>query len=107
MNAPALAALPEPTEAQLRATWAQLKRDNWPDTYEEAMEDAVLGRLVKMNARHPPPQVRHVASAALAAPIPAAPATRGAAPARHFSHFTPPPGYVDRMRAAAGDRDED
>lgn len=105
MNAPAVAVQAEPTEVQLRAAWARLKRTTWPDTFEEAMQDPVLGRMVQIGAKHPPPRTRHYAAAAIASPLPTPYPT--AAPARPLRTFTPPPGYVDRMRAAAGERDDD
>jgi hypothetical protein len=107
MSAPAAAPVrQEPTDAQLRAAWAHVKRSTWPDTFEEAMEHATLSRLVRLTALHPAPARAFVARGVPAtSPRPAAPAA-APPPARH--HFlTPPPGIVDQKRLAAGDRDDD
>lgn len=95
----------EPTEAQLRAAWARIRRHTWPATFEDSMKDAICAALVRMNALHPPAPARHVSSVA-AAPAPAA-AHPSAAPRRMPMPVAPPPGYVDHKRAAAGDRDDD
>jgi hypothetical protein len=99
MNAPAseLARI-EPTDAQLRAAWALLRRHTWPQTFEAAMDDPVLGRLVRMEALHKP---------APHTPAPQRPQPAPQAPPRPMPQFVPPPGYVDIKRRASGERDDD
>lgn len=91
----------ECTGEQLRAAWAAYRRDTWPPTFEEAMADPVYSRLVRLHASHlanpshqPPPS-------------PASPASPARPVAARRLHFAPPSAYVDRKRAAAGDRDDD
>lgn len=103
MAAPATAVRIEPTEAQLRAAWARIRRATWPATFEASMQDAICAALVRMNALHPPAPIRHVSSGP-AAPLAAATPTQ--LPARRVAPAVPPPGYVDHKRAAAGDRDD-
>lgn len=78
--APADIARIEVTEADLRAAWSRVHRDNWPATFEQAMQDPVLSRLVRMNALHP----ATLAPIADVAPpcAPALQAQRSPAPAR-------------------------
>lgn len=93
---------PEPTEDELRAAWAYCRRSSltrWPATYEEAMADATLSRLVRLNAMHPPRR-------AAAAPIPAPRPQQRARSATGWLPGAAPVG-IDRKRAAAGDRDDD
>lgn len=90
-------------EADLRAAFERSRKDNWPATFEEAMADPTLSRLITLNALHPPRSKR-----------PAAP--RLFTPLRRVD---PSPGQVqlpgiapgvrifDRKRAAAGERDDD
>lgn len=81
---------PEPTEQELRAAWHACRaraRSPWPDTFEEAMADATLSRLVRITAMHPQ-RAHH------AVPTPAITARRR-------------PAFFDHKRAAAGDRDDD
>lgn len=95
-----LTATPELTDAQLRAAWEIVRRGTWPATFEEAMEDAVLSRMVRMTAQHPPVHAP--------APTPAPrPQPTPQAPARPMPHFQPPPGWVDIKRRASGERDDD
>lgn len=86
---------PEPTDEEMRQAWTRCKRATWPSTFEEAMADALLSRLVRLNALHPPYRARR------AAPVPP-PRTGHSLPLPGIR-----PGYVDRKRAAAGDRDDD
>jgi hypothetical protein len=95
-----MAALParvEPTEAELRAAWSRCRRHKWPPTYEAAMADPVLSRLVRLNAKHPPTQPR------LGGSVSSAPSLHR--PAIAFRTRTQ--SALDRKRAAAGDRDDD
>lgn len=94
---PALARI-EPTQQQLRDAWTRLHRSTWPATFEEAMADPLLGRLVRMTALHPPPAVRQVTGAAAGLPLAVLAQVREPRP--------PQPGFVDMKRAAAGDRDD-
>jgi hypothetical protein len=84
-------------ESQLRAAWARLHRDTWPATFEGAMADAVLSRLVRLHALHP----------AAATPPQAQPEPRHHTRPAIRPYTSPPPGFVDHKRAAAGDRDDD
>jgi hypothetical protein len=82
---------PEPTEQELRAAWHVCRaraRSPWPDTFEQAMADATLSRLVRITALHPQRGHRP-------APAPAAITARRR------------PAFFDHKRAAAGDRDDD
>jgi hypothetical protein len=100
--ASAVLAPPALTEQELRAAFERLrgsKRTTWPATFEEAMQDRLLARLVALNAKHPPRatvrQARGSINPAVAPPPNPRPWRGTAAP------------YVDRKRAAAGDRDDD
>jgi hypothetical protein len=79
-------------ESQLRAAWERVRRDNWPATYEEAMADAVLGRLVRMNALHP-----HAPSCPTATPAPGTQSHRPAAVRHHHHHAAQPSGEQTRF----------
>ena len=102
MTTPATAA--DYTDEQLRAAWVVVKRESWPPTFEAAMEDATYSRLVRLHAwiLANPSKQRH------AAPPPDSRCPAAAAPTPTPRPFvlTSPPGYVDRKRAAAGDRDD-
>lgn len=91
----------EPTDAQLRAAWAKVRRANWPATFEAAMEDPVLSRIVRMTALHPAPRP----VAAPAAPQPVATQTHRHAAPRYHAELQP--GFVDFKRRASGERDDD
>jgi hypothetical protein len=115
--------LPIHTEEELRTAWAKCRNELWPDTFEETMKDPMRARMVDMaasglaNKRTPStmptgtldaPFCRihdaacsEVAASRRCANCPLRP------PPRQPHHFKPPDGYVDRKRAAAGDRDED
>lgn len=96
----------EPTEAQLRAAWAICRRADWPDTYEETMEDALLSRLVRLTAKHPPVQAR-IDYSRRAWPLldPEEVRRSNAVPYKPRGKATAP--TLDRKRAAAGERDDD
>lgn len=93
---------PEPTVEELRRAWHHCRRATWPATFEEAMADALLSRLLRLNALHPPRSQRK--------PVETPRQQRGVEPAAHrrAQHCLPgmPPG-LDRKRAAAGERDDD
>jgi hypothetical protein len=78
---------PEPTEQELRLAWRHCWRNTWPASFEEAMADALLSRMVRITALHPPCPRRPAA-------VPRS------TPIRR-------PAVFDRKRAAAGDRDDD
>lgn len=83
------AARAEPTEQQLRAAYKQCvarRRSVWPDTFEDAMKDPLLSRLVRITAMHP--------GRALAIQR------------QHLPALPSAPAVFDRKRAAAGDRDD-
>jgi hypothetical protein len=111
----------EATDEELRAAWRVCRTRSWPETFEETMEDPLRARLVRTTAaglarkRSPAPaagsldepacnyhgtachEVRPSRRCANCALRPAAPRA-----------FRPPePGFVDRKRLAAGDRDDD
>jgi hypothetical protein len=92
----ALSLKPQYTDEQLRAAWRIYKLPTWPATFEEAMADELLSRLVRLHASH----MVHPRRAA--APTPCPRPAIGAQ--RHFTAL--PPGWVDHKRAAAGDRDD-
>lgn len=103
-------ARPEPTEDELRAAWRRAWRKTWPDTFEASMADPLLARLVKLEARHPNRgSVVHRTPVHRPDVTPWSPAP---APAPHHQGaFAPPvprtPPGLDRMRRAAGERDDD
>lgn len=92
-----------PTEAELRAAFQHHRRASWPATFEAAMQDPLLSRLIRLQAKHPPKAQRVGATdyrAMRSAGVPAAKAV-GASPwpARRPA--------LDCKRLAAGDRDDD
>jgi hypothetical protein len=98
-------ARPEPTDDELRAAWARSRRADWPATFEEVMADALLSRMVRINAMHPPRAQRKPPEPPRQQPLlPARGGTKGflTHPDRRVR-----PIEVDRKRAASGDRDED
>jgi hypothetical protein len=96
---------PEPTQDELRTAWARCRRHDWPATFEEAMQDALLSRLVRINAMHPARGQRRPT----APTTPARDVTRERTPQRQKALELPglPPGHFDRKRAAAGERQDD
>lgn len=101
MNARVLVTRPvEPTENELRAVWLAMPRKDWPATFEAAMADPLLSRLVRLTAKHPPRAVR--AGFTTSAPAMPLPRTWSRVP----THAATPSAF-DRKRAAAGDRDDD
>lgn len=94
-----MAVAAELPEDQLRAAWSQVRRADWPDTFEEAMADPVRMRLVRMTALHPTPLAPVADRRELR--------TLTSLPPRWQTLPRPRVGYVDHKRAAAGDRDDD
>lgn len=88
----------EPTEAEMRAAWTRIRLPGWPATFEETMEDSVRATLIRMNALHPP--------GTRPAPV-HKPAPTPAPALWQDRDLPPPPLFVDRKRAAAGERDDD
>lgn len=92
---------PEPTEQELRNAYAHHRARrpaDWPETFEEAMADATLSRLVRITAMHPPRPLRQQVAF-----------TAGLVNAvRHTPPRHPRPApAIDRKRAAAGEREDD
>lgn len=94
----------EPSDSDLRAAYERCRRPTWPPTYQDAMDDPVCSRLIRMSALHPaqPAQRRGHPW-----PFMAAVKYRPAPPpaAANASTWTPLRVY-DLKRAAAGDRDD-
>lgn len=86
---------PEPSPADLHAAWERSRRATWPATYDEAMADATLSRIVRINALHPAPRITP------------APAITAARRVRAWQPPALPTGGIDRKRAASGERDDD
>jgi hypothetical protein len=104
VNRPARAVPAEPSDNELRAVWLAMRRSTWPATFDEAMADALLSRLVRLAAKHPPPAVRKgFTTSAPAAPL------QGTTARPHClaPYLRRDPLAFDRKRAAAGDRDDD
>lgn len=91
-----MAQLSEPTDQQLREACARMsQRFRWVGAFETVMQDPVRSRLVRVAAMHP---------TAAGAP------TRRAAAAPTWRAPRRQPGplpFLDRKRAAAGERDDD
>lgn len=105
------------TPEQMHAAWVQRRRADWPASYEAAMADPLLQRLVRCMAmgmvqaqarvqarpqagpRHP--AARATGRAAMAYLHPTQATNHPAAPA------AVPPQGLDRKRLAAGERDDD
>jgi hypothetical protein len=111
----------EATDEELRAAWRVCRTRAWPESFEETMQDPLRALMVQTTAvglarkRTRPTQptgtldvpVCRIHDAACEEVQPSrrcANCPHRPPPARHFA---PPPGYVDRKRLAAGDRDED
>ncbi|HEV7913015.1 MAG TPA: hypothetical protein VGP22_04565 [Albitalea sp.] len=96
----------ETTDQQLREAYEQRRRADWPPTYEEVMEHPVYGRVVQMHACHAA-AIEHVTHLEVVAPE--APPPRGTVHARAPQTLRVPKQkpFLDRKRAASGDRDDD
>jgi hypothetical protein len=95
-----------PTENELRAVWRAMRRDTWPATFEETMQDPTRSRLVLLAAKHPPRALRKgFTTSAPAMPLEGA-TTRPQAPRCAPPYPRHAPAAYDRKRAAAGDRDD-
>jgi hypothetical protein len=110
----------EATDEELRAAWNVCRASSWPATFEETMADPLRSRVVHLVAagrarKKPLPAVGtlnapacHVHACDCADVQPSrrcANCTLRPPPARAFR--APEPGFVDRKRLAAGDRDDD
>lgn len=93
------AAKVEPTEEQLRLAFRQMRRPNWPDTFEAAMQSHTLAVCIRGRARN---LARAPVCGPTSAPAPAPPPRPTPAPAlpRRAPSF-------DARRAAANDFDHD
>ncbi|SFO51171.1 hypothetical protein SAMN05216567_1019 [Variovorax sp. OK605] len=84
-----------PTDQLLRETCARMaERFHWADDFDTVMQDRVRSRMVRLAARHP------TAAAGAAPRAPCAPAWRPRPPATGGR-------FLDRKRAASGERDDD
>lgn len=90
-----------PTPEQLQAAWVRRRRRHWPDSFDAAMADPLLGRLVHMEA------VLLVLAQARAARRSQAPPPQPSAAARQKSTSPHRITTPDRKRLAAGDTDDD
>jgi hypothetical protein len=111
----------EATDEELRAAWRLCRTHSWPDTFEETMLDPLRERLVRTTAagltrkRHareatgtvdePACSVHGTACHEVRASRRCANCALRPPPPRTFR--APDPGFVDRKRLAAGDRDDD
>lgn len=119
-EAPVRVDVPLHTEDELRAAWAKCRNKQWPDTFEQTMQDPLRARVVDTVAsglaNKPRPSTQptgtldepecriHKSACNEVRPF------RRCAHCPHRPtprHFTPPPDYVDLKRAAAGDCDDD
>lgn len=91
---------PEPTQEELRSAWLRCRKPSWPRTFEDAMKDALLSRLVRITALHPARMQRK-------APHQVQPTLVPRAPERSTQPMPGPAPGFDRKRAAAGDREDD
>ncbi len=90
------------SEEHLQQAWLALHQPAWPATLAETLQDPARCRLVQGYATV---LARRSAKARPAAPCPVArQPSRCAQPPLPLP--TPAPGWVDRKRAAAGDRDD-
>lgn len=110
--------VPLHSEDELRAAWAKCRSTRWPATFEETMQDPMRARVVdvvasgmarKRDVTQPPAtldmptcRIHSMACDDVRPQRRCANCTR-----RPPAQFKPPPGYVDRKRAASGDRDDD
>lgn len=99
----------DPTREQLLEAWRQRRRDDWPVSFEAAMQDPLYARLVRTHALHSPPSRQRPAIerpdpplAAGAAPTP--PARRAPIERRAVRRQA---ALFDRKRLAAGERDDE
>lgn len=86
------------SDEDLQAAWARLRHRAWPATLAETLQDPARESLLLGMARRIAYQRRY----------PAAPARQPTRCAPRVAPLhSPPPGWVDHKRAAAGDRDDD
>lgn len=92
---------PQPTDQQLRAAWERERGPGWPQTYEAAMADPVLSRLVAVAAKRP----LYQAARAAANPGPRTTARCPFCGCRSEQAGQPRP--LDHRQRAAGERLDD
>jgi hypothetical protein len=99
MAAPAV----DVTEELLRQAFQAARRPNWPGSFEEAMQDAIYSRLVRINA------VRLARGQSIgSSTVIRRPAVKAPGLDRTPPRTTPQlPLPLDRKRAASGERDDD
>lgn len=85
------------TTEQLRAAWVVRRRADWPTTFDAAMADPLLQRLVRCMAMGMAQAATRRSATARPAP------TRRPAPPQPQPQHQP----LDRKRLAAGERDDD
>lgn len=90
------------TDAELRQAFALCRGRSWPKTFEEAMADDVRARLITACAHGLHNKAaRRAAAPVCTTPLPQQPLVQHWPPRR-----VDPQHFVDRKRAAAGDRDD-
>lgn len=89
-----------PTAEQLQLAFEQMRRRDWPATFDEAMQNPLCAALLRGQA------VRQLLRAQYPAGPPAAPSPAPPRPSRAVPVPTHAPVF-DRKRAASGDRDEE
>lgn len=82
------------TEDELRAAWQSRRRANWPETFEEAMNDRCFHGLIRVQARIDQNKTKATAKAP----------RRTSKTLIHIPHH---PVVMDAKRLAAGERDDD
>lgn len=121
-EAPIRVDVPLHDDEELRAAWAKCRNRHWPDTFEETMKDPLRARVVDMvasglarkrQALQPTGTLEVPVCRIHETPCEEVRPSRRCANCPHRPpppkprQFAAPPGYVDRKRAAAGDRDDD
>lgn len=108
---------PEPAQAEPNATHLRLyqlkrrTRPHWPDTFEAAMQDPLIRRIIELDAAHgvtlvirPSVQPRDLTDLFYESGSAPLDAISNAQPRREQA---PAPRFIDNKSRAAGERDED